>query len=41
MVAYKMTEEDQDLPSTVDALVVGTAFAEAAVADSRPIDVSV
>ena len=24
--------EDQDLPSTVDALVVGTAFAEAAVA---------
>ena len=32
MVAYKMTEEDQDLPSPVDALVVGTAFAEAAVA---------
>ena len=27
-----MTEEDQDLPSPVDALVVGTAFAEAAVA---------
>ena len=30
MVAYKMTEED--LPSTVDALVVGTGLAEAAVA---------
>ena len=27
-----MTELDQDLPSPVDALVVGTAFAEAAVA---------